>query len=197
MNNNKAKAKVHKNKHNTKAKVHKNKHNTKAKAHKNKHNNNNNNNNNKPKPKPKTEDNNNTEDKAKAQKDKKTRPLVGLLCAFCSTWCKGKCEEWKRLGGIVKELMVYTKEQHKKEKEQEKRVYKTEQEMLNDDYVSYKCIDCRLSRKVCDGTAMFVCTRCLHSKIKLCRYDPRAVERTRVESDCLFENEPQISDDCN
>ena len=45
--------------------------------------------------------------------------------------------------------------------------------MLQSDYVSFKCFNCRLSRKSCNGSPFHECSRCVRSKKKQCVFDDR------------------------
>ena len=91
-----------------------------------------------------------------------------MFCIFCSDCCEGSCSEWNMLETMMNEIIEYTENNNKK-----KRKYKTQVEMLQSDYVSLKCFNCRLSRKSCNGSPFHECSRCVRSKKKQCVFDDR------------------------
>ena len=87
-------------------------------------------------------------------------------CIFCTSFCNGTCEEWDNLTNIMNNIIEDYEQTPKK-----KRRYKNREELMSSEYVSDKCLECRIHRQVCDKKN--ICERCSRSKKRECLYDYR------------------------
>ena len=108
-----------------------------------------------------------------------------MNCIFCSLDCMATCDEWETLtiqwDQITTAIIdgIYDDFLHelsgvKKKGLKRKRQYKDREGLKQSKRISKKCLECRYSRKKCDGIPhQKECTRCFITSYKICSFDTR------------------------